>query len=132
MPGYIYFMQNPRHPMELKIGFSKNPAARVKQLYRTGNPMPFSVRALWWVSNMDLAEKNIHVAFAEHRVNPRREFFDVVPQDSLLALEIADNPDDIESCLQTLIELTDFGLEYLSTHFSDFEFHQVYEMSADE
>lgn len=79
---------------------------------------------------MEFTEKNIHALFAEHRIVDRREFFNVVPASSSLYpqvfLEFAYNIDtSIESFLETIIDMINDGLYYLTTLFYDFKYFRV-------
>lgn len=52
----------------------------VPQLYRTGNALPYVLSQIWWVHDMPLAERVAHRRLADHRISPRREFFEIAPQ----------------------------------------------------
>lgn len=74
-PGYLYAMRHPLDDNVMKVGLSKDPFARVKHLDRTGNALPLIPESIWWVSDMDAAEKIAHARLATHRIRRRREFF---------------------------------------------------------
>lgn len=74
-PGYLYAFRDPYKDNVMKVGLSKDPFARVKHLDRTGNALPLVHERIWWVSDMDAAEKIAHARLAPHRIRRRREFF---------------------------------------------------------
>ena len=88
----------------IKIGKTKQSIdLRMKNLYSTGVPFPFSCYYACEVEDMDLVEKRLHEAFEDMRVNPKREFFEISPDKvykvlSLLAVKevipIEDNFED--------------------------------------
>ena len=88
----------------IKIGKTKQSIdLRMKNLYSTGVPFPFSCYYACEVKDMDLVEKRLHEAFEDMRVNPKREFFEISPDKvykvlSLLAIKevipIEDNFED--------------------------------------
>lgn len=75
--GYIYLMRSPSHaPDVYKIGLTQvTPRERAISLSKTSSPLPFGVLASWFVDDCFAAEKEIHEALAQYRVDPRREFF---------------------------------------------------------
>ncbi|NOJ09386.1 GIY-YIG nuclease family protein [Vibrio splendidus] len=86
-PGYIYIFVNDTNPNEVKIGLSINPVARQKQLHSTGTARSMNLHTIWEVPNMKEAELIAHEVMKGHRVNPRREFFHLVPEEASLELE---------------------------------------------
>jgi hypothetical protein len=85
--GHVYVMLNPAMPGVVKIGRTRNQTkARAKQLYSTGVPKEFIV--LWQevVHHSDKVEEKVHDRFKHLRVNPKREFFKVEPQQAIRAL----------------------------------------------
>ncbi|WP_410665972.1 GIY-YIG nuclease family protein [Amycolatopsis sp. lyj-84] len=90
--GVIYVLFNQAYPGALKIGRTKQDAvARARELSRaTGVPQPFEVLCDVVVSDAVAAEREIHAALSDERVNPRREFFRVKMRDAVrLVLEVA-------------------------------------------
>ena len=77
--GYVYILRDPMNNNLIKVGFSINPFNRVRQLYNTSTSLPFSIYQIWWVRDMRLAEKAAHECLRGHRVNDRREFFEIAP-----------------------------------------------------
>ena len=77
----VYVLSNEGMPNLIKIGKTqrKDLQARMSELYSTGAPFPFE--CLWAGEVKDCAkiESIIHNAFRDKRVNPRREFFNIAP-----------------------------------------------------
>ncbi len=76
--GYVYIASNPSYQDNLvKIGSSHKPNIRMKQLYSTGVPEPFSIVYLLrcYDNTHEKVEKRIHDIFDSYRTNPKREFF---------------------------------------------------------
>ena len=67
-------------PGLVKIGITgSDPGSRADQLYTTGVPVPFSVEFAGEVPNPRPVEQALHNAFRDRRVNPKREFFEIEP-----------------------------------------------------
>ncbi len=49
------------------------------ELDTTGIPLPFECFSAWEVTDAVMAEKALHVAFGDHRIRERREFFRLSP-----------------------------------------------------
>jgi hypothetical protein len=85
--GHVYVMLNPAMPGVVKIGRTRDQTkTRARQLYSTGVPKEFIV--LWQevVHHSDKVEQEVHERFKDLRVNPRREFFKVEPQQAIRTL----------------------------------------------
>ena len=80
MPGYV------------KIGkTSNNLAQRVHDLSAsTSVPLPFTVFYACKVNDANFVEHQLHDAFDNNRVNPRREFFQIAPERVVAALKLAE------------------------------------------
>jgi hypothetical protein len=121
-PGYLYVLRDPLNDNVMKIGLSKDPFARVKQLDRTGNALPLVHERIWWVSDMDAAEKIAHARLAPHRIRRRREFF-----------AITDNPfeQDFEEILDVyrdvLLELIENDLDARGVNCMDLNIQALWE-----
>ncbi|MDE1225682.1 GIY-YIG nuclease family protein [Vibrio aestuarianus] len=76
--GYIYVMLDQLNPNLIKIGLSKEPIDRQAQLYTTSTALPMTIKYIWTVTDMKLAEDVAHFFMRGHRVNGRREFFELV------------------------------------------------------
>lgn len=80
MAGYVYIFRDVgEHSNEIKVGYSKHPEKRVRQLHTSGTIWRMHVYNLWHVTNMRLAERAAHAVLDGHRINTRREFFAIAP-----------------------------------------------------
>ena len=85
MDGYIYIMTNPGFKDNLvKIGYSKNPEQRRKELSReSGTPAPYKIYALYAVQQK-LSDKSLHKLIdtinPELRLSKNKEFYEVSPE----------------------------------------------------
>ncbi|WP_321877934.1 GIY-YIG nuclease family protein [Paraburkholderia bannensis] len=86
----VYVLSNPAMPGLVKIGFTGQEDAntRIGQLYTTGVPVPFKLEFACRVQNAEEVEKALHVAFAPSRINPRREFFQIEPEQAVAILRL--------------------------------------------
>jgi hypothetical protein len=125
--GYLYVFRDMLNSNIIKVGFSKNPFNRIKQLYNTSTAIPLGIRQIWWVGNMRRAERIAHYRLEYHRINPRREFFEIAPRQDFNEFERMDY-DITSTCLDVLIELIEddfymYSMEYLSV-----DIQKLYEM----
>lgn len=90
--GIVYLLVNECMPGLVKIGKTsrKDMAARLRELYTTGVPLPFQCRYACRVklSHMDELERALHQAFAPDRVNNSREFFRIDPEQAMPLLQL--------------------------------------------
>jgi len=79
----------------VKIGKTNNDLEqRVRDLSAsTSIPLPFTVFYACKVKDANFAEHQLHDAFDNNRVNPRREFFQIAPQRVVAALKLAEIED---------------------------------------
>lgn len=91
----VYVLSNAAMPGLVKIGMTTDDDAsgRVGQLYATGVPLPFDVEYACRVDNPADVEGALHRAFAPHRINPRREFFRIEPEQAIAILRLLNKPD---------------------------------------
>lgn len=76
--GYVYVLSNEAMPNIYKIGYTTaTPDIRAKNLYTTGVPLPFFIEKYYICQNCKLFEQWMHKLFRNHRLNNRREFFQV-------------------------------------------------------
>jgi len=77
----VYVLANEGMPNLIKIGKTqrKDLNARMSELYSTGVPFPFQCLWAGEVKDCTTIEQIIHNAFRDKRVNPKREFFNVAP-----------------------------------------------------
>jgi hypothetical protein len=104
----VYVLTNPAMPGLVKIGQTTQDDAnlRIAQLYTTGVPVPFRLEFACRVEDSDAVEEALHIAFAPNRVNPRREFFRIDPEQAIAILrllhsddatvEVAQQPTDLD------------------------------------
>ena len=79
MHGIVYLLTNPVMPGLTKIGKTNinGLESRLQTLYNTSVPVPFQCFYACEVQDPDLVEKKLHNAFGDHRVNQKREFFEI-------------------------------------------------------
>lgn len=90
MSGVVYVLSSPAMPGIVKIGRTSQSDVqlRIAQLYGTGVPVPFSVEFAARVPNPTEVERALHIAFAPQRLNPRREFFRIEPEQAIVILRL--------------------------------------------
>ena len=91
----VYVLTNPAMPGSVKIGYSKNEDAnaRIADLYSTGVPVPFKIEFACRVESAREIEQALHIAFAPNRINPRREFFEIDPEQAIAILRLLHTED---------------------------------------
>jgi T5orf172 domain. len=91
----VYVLTNPAMPGLVKIGHTgqEDTAVRLAQLYSTGVPVPFELRYACRVQNPDEVEFALHTAFGPQRVNPRREYFRIDPEQAIAILRLLHTED---------------------------------------
>ena len=76
-------------PNMVKIGkTTRNVELRLADLYSTGVPLPFECEYAAKVKDVDKTEKAFHTAFEPSRVNPKREFLNIDPEQAIAVLEL--------------------------------------------
>lgn len=92
--GTIYILTNPLMPDLCKIGMTTGDVeTRMKQLFTSGVPVPFECQFAMSVPDVKGAEKLLHHAFGDHRVNATREFFRIDPERVRSALRLSGGKD---------------------------------------
>jgi hypothetical protein len=88
--GIVYVLTNPAMPGIVKIGKTSRGSinARLNELYSTGVPVPFECAFAGRVSDESKVEKAFHLAFGPYRLNPKREFFQIEPEQAIALLEL--------------------------------------------
>ena len=83
----IYALKNPAMPGLIKIGVTINIEQRMKNLYKTGVPVPFEcLKAIEMAKGEAKKAERALLDFGEHfRINPKREFFEI-EDEKILAL----------------------------------------------
>jgi hypothetical protein len=89
-PGIVYILTNEAMPGYVKIGKTTTSVEqRMLELSRsTAVPLPFDCYYAARVADVDQVERAFHDAFGDHRVNPKREFFNISPARVLAILKI--------------------------------------------
>ncbi|MDO8664240.1 MAG: GIY-YIG nuclease family protein [Candidatus Liptonbacteria bacterium] len=92
MDEIIYILINESMPGYVKIGKTNNNLEqRVRDLSAsTSVPLPFTVFYACRVKDANFVEHQLHDAFDNNRVNPRREFFQIAPERVVAALKIGE------------------------------------------
>ena len=91
----VYVLTNPAMPGLVKIGRTsqEDTATRLSQLYSTGVPVPFELKFACRVQNPDEVELALHTAFGPQRINPKREFFRIDPEQAIAILRLLHTED---------------------------------------
>ena len=88
--GFVYVLSNPAMPGLVKVGRTDRTSdVRADELHTTGVPSPFEVEFRSITSKPKEVEKRAHGLLAAHRVNPKREFFNVPVDDAVKAVREA-------------------------------------------
>ena len=92
--GIVYVLTNPAMPGMVKIGkTSRAMDARLNELYSTGVPLPFECAYAARVADEGTVERAFHLAFGPYRVNPKREFFSIEPEQAIALLRLMEIED---------------------------------------
>ncbi len=88
MNQIVYILTNEAMPDYVKIGFTHgNVEDRIRQLDRTGVPLPFEIYYAATVGDAEREEKWLHSIFGDRRARDNREFFKMNPEYAVLALK---------------------------------------------
>ena len=92
MNEIIYILINEAMPGYVKIGkTSTSLEQRIKELSSsTSIPIPFSCFYACTVKDSAFVEHQLHDAFDNNRINPKREFFQIDPERVVAALKLAE------------------------------------------
>ena len=94
MEGTVYVLTNPAIPNMVKIGkTTRNVELRLADLYSTGVPLPFECEYAAKVKDVDGTEKAFHLGFKKDRVNIKREFFKIDPEQAIAFLKLLEIKD---------------------------------------
>jgi len=92
--GIVYVLTNPAIPGMVKIGnTSRGMNARLNELYSTGVPLPFECAYAARVPDEGAVDQAFHLAFGPYRVNPKREFFSIEPEQAIALLRLMEIED---------------------------------------
>ncbi len=91
----VYILVNEAMPGYVKIGkTSTSLEQRIRELSgSTSVPLPFTCFYACTVKDMSFVEHQLHDAFDNNRINPRREFFQIAPERVVAALKLAEIED---------------------------------------
>ena len=112
--GIVYVLTNPAMPGLVKIGQTGNEIAnRLRELNTTGVPFPFDCLYACEVSDCEQVEDALHEAFYPYRVNPKREFFEIDPDQAIAILRLLEGGKgkDITPAVSAEIDKTVSALE---------------------
>jgi hypothetical protein len=92
MNEIIYILINEAMPGYVKIGkTSTSLEQRIRELSSsTSIPIPFTCFYACTVKSASFVEQQLHDAFDDSRINPRREFFQISPERVVAALKLAE------------------------------------------
>jgi len=90
MTEIVYILTNESMPNYIKIGITSDLERRMRELDNTSVPLPFECFYACTVKDMTFVEKQLHEAFADHRVRSTREFFELSPIRAASALKLAE------------------------------------------
>lgn len=80
--GIVYILTNEAMPGYVKIGKTTTSVEqRTLELSRSSAvPIPFECYYAARVADVGKVEQAFHIAFGDHRINPKREFFSIAPE----------------------------------------------------
>lgn len=88
--GIVYVLTNPAMPGLVKIGKTarEEVESRLQELYSTGVPVPFECAYAARVADETQVERAFHQAFGPYRINTKREFFEIEPDQAIALLRL--------------------------------------------
>ena len=88
--GIVYVLTNPAMPGWVKIGKPvRGPVeGRLNELYSTGVPVSFECVFAARVADESEFERAFHQAFGPYRLNPKRELFEIEPDQAIALLRL--------------------------------------------
>ena len=91
----VYVLTNEAMPNLVKIGKTtrSDVKTRMNELYSSGVPFQFECAYAVEVNDCSTVEKALHVAFNPSRVNPKREFFSIDPEQAIAILKLLSQKD---------------------------------------
>jgi hypothetical protein len=87
--GIVYVLTNPAMPGFVKVGgTTRDELKRMKELYKTGVPVPFNCAYVCKVKgHYKPVEDRFKKVFKSNRPNPEREFYEIEPEQAIAFLE---------------------------------------------
>lgn len=90
MDEIVYVLVNEAMPGYVKVGRTTDLEQRIKDLNSPSSvPLPFTCFYACTVKNAGFVEHQLHDAFDDNRINPKREFFRIAPERVVSALKLA-------------------------------------------
>ena len=128
--GIVYVLTNPAMPGIVKIGkTTRGMGARLNELYSTGVPLPFECAYAARVDDESKVERAFHQAFGPYRINTRREFFNIEPEQAIALLELMASEDMTPSLQEEAgevdVEATAAAEKFKSQRRPSFRFTQL-------
>lgn len=123
--GVIYCLENPKMPDLVKIGRTTDLNRRLSELYGSGVPVPFECALALEVEDAAETERLLHDAFGDHRVNQKREFFDISAQRVIAAMRLTGGKDVTPATDVVEDEESRRALETAKTKRPPFHFNMV-------
>lgn len=88
MATIVHALSNEAMPNLVKIGIASDINERMRQLYSSGVPLPFTCEYAGVVENASEVEKALHFAFGNNRLYDRREFFEIEQSQAIVLLKL--------------------------------------------
>lgn len=90
MEGIVYLLSNEAMPSIIKIGMTTRDEVgiRMNELYSSGVPVPFDCAYAARVPDCTQLEQALHNAFGPQRLNPKREFFTIEPEQAIVIIKL--------------------------------------------
>ena len=128
--GIVYILTNPAMPGLVKIGKTSRDSMekRLVELYSTGVPVPFECEYAARVKDASYAEQAFHAAFEPNRINPKREFFELDPEQAIAVLKliaIEDVTPEIKKEAGSVDAESQTGAQRLKSRRPNLDFHEM-------
>lgn len=107
--GIIYVLTNPAMPGIVKIGKTNQESveSRMAQLYNTSVPVPFECAYAAKVDSLDAVERALHTAFGPNRINTKREFFTIEPEQAIVIIKLLER----QNITTVVVQQSDAGID---------------------
>ena len=128
--GIVYILTNPAMPGLVKIGKTSRDSMekRLVELYSTGVPVPFECEYAARVEDAGAVEQALHAAFEPNRINPKREFFELDPEQTIAVLKlisIEDVTPEIKKEAGSVDVESQTGAQRLKSRRPNLDFHEM-------
>lgn len=128
--GIVYVLTNPAMPGLVKIGKTsrKDVVTRLNELYSTGVPVPFDCAFAGRVKDETTVERAFHQAFGPYRINAKREFFKIDPDQAIALLKlmtVEDVTPDIQQEADKIDKDSDEGKKKLTSRRPNINFAEM-------